>query len=223
MQPMNDKKEEIQNPAPIVVPIYQENQKKKVNVFKKWKKKNQTKQFQKKRKKKKKKPVVLRQVKEILPFLQIHDNYILTKHGVMDILQIQTKDIYAMNPKDLEILLYSEARMYRSNSEPIKIIALNFPANTQMQQNYWLKKQKQTEDPLRLQFIEQKIHELGYLEKSRTNREFFRILYAETPEQLEDQKNLIIRSTQHSFRLETLSKKKKLDILFLLNNQNSKL
>lgn len=212
------------SPTPIVVPIYQEQQKeKKKKMLGKWKAKKQAKQFQKKGKKKEKKPVVLRKTKEILPFVLIYDDYILTKYGVMDILQIQTKDIYAMNPQDLEVLLYSEARVYRSNSEPIKIIGLNFPANTQVQQNYWRKKQDQTEDPLRLQFIEQKLRELDFLEKNRTNREFFRFLYAETPEQLEDQKNLIIRSTQHSFRLEMLDKQKKMDILFLLNNQNSKL
>lgn len=210
------------SPTPIVVPIYQEQQKEK-KMLGKWKAKKQAKQFQKKGKKKEKKPVVLRQTKEILPFVLIYDDYILTKYGVMDILQIQTKDIYAMNPQDLEVLLYSEARVYRSNSDPIKIIGLNFPANTQVQQNYWRKKQDQTEDPLRLQFIEQKLRELDFLEKNRTNREFFRFLYAETPEQLEDQKNLIIRSTQHSFRLEMLDKQKKMDILFLLNNQNSKL
>lgn len=212
------------SPTPIVVPIYQEQQKeKKKKMLGKWKARKQAKQFQKKGKKKEKKPVVLRQTKEILPFVLIYDDYILTKYGVMDILQIQTKDIYAMNPQDLEVLLYSEARVYRSNADPIKIIGLNFPANTQVQQNYWRKKQDQTEDPLRLQFIEQKLRELDFLEKNRTNREFFRFLYAETPEQLEDQKNLIIRSTQHSFRLEMLDKQKKMDILFLLNNQNSKL
>lgn len=211
------------SPTPIVVPIYQEQQKeKKKKMLGKWKANKQAKKSQKKQKKEKK-PVVLRQTKELLPFLQLHDEYIVTKYGVMDILQIQTKDIYSMNPDDLKILLYSEARAYRSNAEAIKIIGLNFPSNTQRQQTYWRKKQAQTEDPLRLQFIEQKLIELDFLEKSRTNREFFRFLYAKTPEQLENQKNLIIRSAQQSFRLETIDKKKKQDILFLLLNQNSKL
>src|SRR5699024_8270049 len=42
-----------------------------------------------------KKPNMLKQTSQILPFMQIHDDYILLKDGVMDIYQVQTKNIHA--------------------------------------------------------------------------------------------------------------------------------
>lgn len=84
-------------------------------------------------------------------------------------------------------------------------------------------KKEKTSDPLRLKFIDRKLFELDYLERERTNREFFLFIYADTPEQLEERKKQVIRSMQHSFPLEKLTLDKKIDVLFLLNNQNSKI
>src|SRR5699024_752648 len=61
-----------------------------------------------------KKEKMLRQTPEVLPFLQIHDDSILLKDGVMDILQIQTKNIHALNDTDLNVLLMNRTRFLRS-------------------------------------------------------------------------------------------------------------
>lgn len=216
---MSEKQEETV--TPIVVPVYSE-EKKNENTLKA--------KFQRMKMKKNKKPKmvekkdkVLRQTPHILPFLQIHDDYILLKDGVMDILQITSKDLYSLNDQDLQFLLFSEARFLRSYFSAFKVVALNFPTNTEKQKEYWLTKSEQTEDPIRLRFIERKLFELDFLEKERTNREFFLFIYAKDKEELEDRKKHVVRSNQNSFPLKTLSLDKKQDILFMLNNQNSKL
>lgn len=216
---MSEKQEETV--TPIVVPVYSE-EKKNENTLKA--------KFQRMKMKKNKKPKmvekkdkVLRQTPHILPFLQIHDDYILLKDGVMDILQITSKDLYSLNDQDLQFLLFSEARFLRSYFSAFKVVALNFPTNTEKQKEYWLTKSEQTEDPIRLQFIERKLFELDFLEKERTNREFFLFIYGKDKEELEDRKKHVVRSNQNSFPLKTLSLDKKQDILFMLNNQNSKL
>src|SRR5690625_2148911 len=61
--------------------------------------------FQKEMKAQDKKPNMLKQTSHILPFIQIHDDYILLKDGVMDIYQVQTKNIHALNDVDLNYLL----------------------------------------------------------------------------------------------------------------------
>src|SRR5699024_2240310 len=53
--------------------------------------------LQKEMKAQDKKPNMLKQTSNILPFMQIHDDYILLKDGVMDIYQVQTKNIHALN------------------------------------------------------------------------------------------------------------------------------
>src|SRR5699024_10936845 len=48
---------------------------------------------------------MLRKTTDILPFVQIHDDHILLRDGVMDILQVETKNISSLNDADIEFLL----------------------------------------------------------------------------------------------------------------------
>jgi len=181
------------------------------------------KEFQKGMKEQGKKPKLLKQTSAILPFVQIHDEYILLKEGVMDIFQVQTKNIHALNDADLNYLLLNRAQFLRSYFRSFKEVILNFPTNTEVQQAYWLKKQQQAKNASRLKYIEQKLFEFEYLERERYNREFFMFIYADDKEELEDRKSDCIQGMQRSFPLQRLSKNKKEQILFLLNNQNTQL
>ncbi|KIL77083.1 hypothetical protein [Bacillus badius] len=220
-------KQEVDALKPIVVPTYSETNKKKESAFldrfKKMNWKGKAKTTSEKVEKKKKAEKVLRQTPSVLPFLKIDESCITLKNGVMDIFQINTKDLYSMSHEDLQYMLLLRTRFLRSYSADIKEVGLNFPSNTGEQKSYWMKKREKTTDPIRLRFIERKLFELDFLEKERTNREFFLFIYADTPQQLEERKKQAIRSMQHSFPLEKLSLDKKIDILFMLNNQNTKI
>lgn len=165
---------------------------------------------------------LLRQTPSLLPFLQVHEEYILLKDGVMEIFQVGSKDLYSLNDEDLRFLLMGSARFYRSYSDDIKIIAMNFPSNTEKQKEYWLNKRDKTEDDIRLGFINRKLFELDFLEKERTNREFFLFIYAKNEQQLNERRKQVIRDMQQVFPLQELSIQKKKDVLFVLNNQNAK-
>lgn len=215
---MNKKEEQKLSVTPIIVTNQPEPKKSKFKL------KPSLLKFKKKKPKKvKKKEKVLRHTPEILPFLRIENDCIVMKNGVMDILQITTRDLYSTSEQELQIALFSQAKFMRSYYEAYKIVALNFPSNTAKQRNYWLKKQEQTEDLLRLKFIDRKLFELEFLEKERTNREFFLFLYANDKEQLYERKNYVSRHFQQMFPLRELTIEKKQDVLFKLNNQNSKL
>src|SRR5690625_42416 len=216
----NNNQRNTEEVTPIVVPAYSEERKKGFIQKMKIKKQEKKKRKEESRGKKEK---VLRQTPYILPFLQIHEDYILMKEGCMDILQIESKDLYSRNDEDLKILLLSNVKLYRSYYDNLKIITMNFPSNTEPQKAYWNKKREQMEDPLRLQFIDRKLFELDFLEKERTNKEFFLFIYADNENQLAERKKQVIRNMQQSFPLRELSVEKKQDIIFLLNNQNSKL
>lgn len=168
-------------------------------------------------------PKVLKQTHSLLPFLKIEEDYIQLKDGYMDILQIRTKDLYAMNDTDLNILMLNETKMLRSFGDAFKEVVLNFPSNVEKQRRYWLKKKEQTNDPFRLSYIERKLFEFDFIERERTNREYFVFLYAKTQDALEQKRQSMTRARQNSFPLMKLSKKKKQDVLFLLNNQSTKL
>lgn len=76
-------------------------------------------------------PKVLKQTHSLLPFLKIEEDYIQLKEGYMDILQIRTKDLYAMNDTDLNILMLNETKMLRSFGDSFKEVVLNFPSNVE--------------------------------------------------------------------------------------------
>lgn len=219
-------KEEVK---PIVVPSYLDQTKKeKGSLFFKRRtkiiKSKEQKELEKREKaKKKREGRMLRQTPQVLPFLQIHDDYILLKKGVMDILQIDTRDLHSLNEDDLQYLLYGKTRFLRSYYHSYKEVVLNFPSNTEKQKEYWLKKRERTDDPLRLKFIDRKLFEFDFLENERTNREFFLFIYADNRQQLEERRTFVVRGMMTSFPLKKLTKRKKQDILFLLCNQNTKL
>jgi len=179
--------------------------------------------FQKEMKAQDKKPNMLKQTSNILPFMQIHDDYILLKEGVMDIFQVQTKNIHALNDVDLNYLLLSRAQFLRSYFRSFKEVILNFPTNIEVQRTYWLKKKQQASNASRLNYIEQKLFEFEFLERERYNREFFMFVYADDKEELADRKHDCKQGMHNSFPLQEISRDKKEQILFLLNNQNTQL
>ena len=168
-------------------------------------------------------PKVLNSIKTLLPFLSMEENYIQLKNGVMDILQLKTRDIFAMNQVDLDLVMGYETRMLRSYADSYKEVVLNFPANMEKQRRYWLKKKEETQDPLRLFYIERKLFEFDFIERERTNREFFVFIYAKDEKELEQKRQLMMKARQHSFPLVEIPQSKKEDVLFLMSNQNTKL
>ena len=197
---------------------------KQIKLFRKIKQKLEKRNaFQKEMEAQDKKPNMLKQTSNILPFTQIHDDYILLKDGVMDIYQVQTKNIHALNDVDLNYLLLNRAQFLRSYFRSFKEVILNFPTNTELQRAYWLRKKQQATNTSRLKYIEQKLFEFEFLERERYNREFFMFVYAGDKEELMDRKNDCKQGMQNSFPLLEISKDKKEQILFLLNNQNTQI
>src|SRR5699024_11069204 len=158
---------------------------KQIKLFRKIKQKLEKRNaFQKEMEAQDKKPNMLKQTSNILPFTQIHDDYILLKDGVMDIYQVQTKNIHALNDVDLNYLLLNRAQFLRSYFRSFKEVILNFPTNTELQRAYWLRKKQQATNTSRLKYIEQKLFEFEFLERERYNREFFMFVYAGDKEEL---------------------------------------
>src|SRR5690625_6370749 len=80
----------------------------------------------------------------------------------MDIYQVQTKNIHALNDVDLNYLLLNRAQFLRSYFRSFKEVILNFPTNTELQRTYWLRKKQQATNTSRLKYIEQKLFEFEF-------------------------------------------------------------
>lgn len=219
---MNQQPEPNDSVTPIVIPSYakQSPKKKRFRQFFRPKKKQ-------KKEPKKKKQRVLRQTSDILPFLRMEkDHIVLKNNALMDILQITPQDILSKTDHERQLLTFTRTKFFRSYFPDIKEVGLNFPTSTAEQQQYWRKKRVKAEaagNALRVQFIDRKLFELTYLEKERTNREFFLFIYATNENELFDLRQQAIKGYQQAFSLQQLTNEKKQNIIFYLNNLNSKL
>ncbi|WP_025731355.1 DUF5592 family protein [Heyndrickxia ginsengihumi] len=188
---------------------------KKNKLFLKFKRKHNTEENNKK-------VAVPKTTLDILPYVAIDENYIEMKNGYSDIMRIQGIDLYSLNEDDRQRLIYSRTSLFRSFGPDIKEIAINYPSNTKEQRYYWTLKKQKTTNPLHLEFIERKLYELEYLEKNKTDREFYIQIFADSIDQLEERKNQIVRTLQTSLPILPTTKEKKEKLLFIMNNPNSK-
>lgn len=128
-----------------------------------------------------------------------------------------------MNAEEASFHIYNLTYFFQAYQYPIKIVSLNFPVNTKQQQCFIQKKIEGCTNPLYERFLKQKLDELQFMEFIRTNREYFLLVYAETEFLVQERVNTIKRYVQRSIPAHSVSGEKKLEILYKLYNQNTKL
>ncbi|PFW89709.1 hypothetical protein COL32_09090 [Bacillus pseudomycoides] len=180
----------------------------------------------KKAKKKEKPPHIKKSIAEVIPIIDMTESGVFEfreEQGFVDILQIQGTDIYSMNEEEAEYAIYHLAHYYQSYQESIKIVSMNFPVSTEPQQRFLLKKIETCQNPLYERFLVQKLKELQYLEWGRTNREYFLFVYGENEFVVKERVESSKRYLQRCIPLLEMEEEKKIEILYKLHNQNSKI
>ncbi|MBO5485034.1 MAG: hypothetical protein J6K58_06795 [Lachnospiraceae bacterium] len=117
------------------------------------------------------------------------NNCYLTKYGYLDIIQIITKDLVNSSEDEVEYDCLKFAKLYKLYGDDIKIIAMNFPCNTEKQQDYIQYKLQKTSNEIYKRYLQRKLDELVWLGKHDTSREYYFMLFAEKLDDLE--KNLL--------------------------------
>ena len=141
----------------------------------------------------------------------------------MDVMQLQSKDIYSPSTQETEYDIMKMAKFFQSYAPDIKIVSMNFPVNMKKQLDAINYKIAQNKAPLYERFLIRKREELQFLETYRTNREFYLFIYATSPKQLAEYRNNCRRYLGRVAPIMELTDEKKLDLLYKLYNQNSKL
>ena len=164
-------------------------------------------------------------IRDIFPIIDYTEGvYKLRDNGgYLDIFQVTSKDLYAQNEQDTDLDVYTFDRLIRANSEDMKVVGLTYPVDTGGQQGHLIRKRDRATDPIQIQFLQQKIDELAYLQSNRTNKEFFLFIFGETRQILQERVKVAKNLTSVSFPLEELTKSKRDNLLYKLGNQNSKL
>ena len=150
-----------------------------------------------------------------------HDCILMRDGTYIDFIQIKTQDL--KNASEDEIM-YTElkfSRFYRKYSDDIKIIATNFPADTQKQQQYLQHKIANMKNVIFKKELKRKLKELKWLEKNRTTREFYFMIFGKNVEEIMKNRNSVVEmlgTDKKGFAILMDYEKKKI-ILRKLNNK----
>lgn len=173
---------------------------------------------------KEKKKKVKSSFAEIAPIVDITNNdfFEMRSGEYLEIIQIETKDIYSLNSNDLNDDVNNIANFYTAFTSDIKIVPLNVPLNLEEQKEHIYRQIKRCKNIVYKSLLESRLKELEVLEKNRTNREYFIFLYADEEkkllEKLHQAKMLLSRSNPAI----ELSIEKKINILNQIFNPNTK-
>lgn len=161
---------------------------------------------------------------EIAPIIDITSNDFFEMRGgeFLEIIQIETKDIYSLNTNDLNNDITNLNYFYTAYTHDIKIVPLNVPLNLEEQKDNIHKLIKKNKNPAYSEILNARLEEFELLEQNRTNREYFIFLYAD------DEKKLLERIQHAALLLNRsnpvikLSIQKKQNILHQMFNPNTK-
>lgn len=161
---------------------------------------------------------------DISPVVDITNNdfFEMRSGEYLEIIQIETKDIYSLNSSDLNDDVSNLSNFYTAFTSDIKIVPLNVPLNLEEQKDHIYRQIKKCKNQVYKALLEERLKELQALEQSRTNREYFIFLYADEEkkllEKLHQAKMLLSRSNPPV----ELTVEKKINILFQMFNPNTK-
>lgn len=167
---------------------------------------------------------VLKSTKELLGFVDVDDDdTIIMNNGYLDLLQIDSKDIYSLTEDETRLNIYNFIAFLRAYPYDFKIISMKFPVNTSVQQEFIKKKLKECDNELYYNSLVEELEQLVYLEETRQNREFYIMIFAKNKEEKETIKRTLFWNQNIAVQLIPLNLEKKLKILFKMNNPSTKL
>lgn len=165
--------------------------------------------------------------REILPDIyydRLNECFVNEKENlIFDIIKICSKDLVNSSDDEIDYDQYRYTKLYKIYSEDLKIICMNFPCNTQKQQSYLKKKIEKTNNAKMKHWLQRRLDELEWLEKNRTTREYYYIIFSQNLEEHLSNKNNIFSALQSGRNglCETISEEEKIQILYKLNNKSS--
>lgn len=161
-----------------------------------------------------------KKILELIPIKEYREKFFILKdESLMDFMQIKTKNLASAKEDEVEYDILKFARLYKTYDDSLKIIGLNFPTDTKKQQQYLRHKINNTESPEHILFLEHKLNELEWLEKNRTDREYYLMFFAPDELKFRDNRNIIQNSLKDL--VEIIPLEKKLQVLFKINNKNT--
>ncbi|XZM35199.1 hypothetical protein ACSXAY_17345 (plasmid) [Clostridium perfringens] len=207
------------------IEVVKKEQKVKLSKEEKLKLKQEKKENRKEQKElKKEMKNTLPSTRKVLPFIDIdEDDVFITKQGYLDIYQINTRDTSNLSEDERKVYVYSFIAFLRNFVEDFKIIIMNFPVNTVKQQEYIEGRISDCKNEIFINYLEEELEKLRFMEKHRNNKEFFLMVFMKNKNEKDNMTKKVELVQNIAVPLRQLDLEKKIKILFKLNNMNTKL
>ena len=176
------------------------------------------------RERKEKREKVISSFADIIPIIDIaeFDFFEMRNGEYMEIIQVTSKDIYSLNESDKDNDIFSLAYLFQAYIPDIKLVPLHTPVNLELQKNNIIRNIRKCKESAYIPHLETKLAELEFIERNRTNKEYFFFLYGESVRNLQERKTQMRKLLGRSNPVIELDLTKKINVLYQLSNLNSK-
>lgn len=180
----------------------------------------------KKKEKEEKKDEAIKTNLEIVPIRFFDEElsaFILEDGTFLDIFEIVSKDRENLQDDVVRYDIFNLTRFEKLYALPHKDIGLNFPINTSLQRANLTKKLKKTADPIRKKWLEIEIEELEILDTNIERKEFYRMYFADTKNNLLKNRRDILSyiGSGRNKIVQEIEKEKKIQIIRKIMNMNT--
>lgn len=143
--------------------------------------------------------------------------FLMENQTIMDIVQIKGCSLHNASEDELSRMLQRQTYFYRRYVDDLKIVVLNFPANTKTQQMF-LREKSGALTGEASDLMLSKIEMLQWLEGESTERQAFFMLFARDTRHYGQLMDLVLSAQDLNVQL--IPQQKKEHVLFRLNNMN---
>lgn len=151
------------------------------------------------------------------------DAFYMADGSFLDLMEIVARDRQNLQDDAVRFDIITLTRFERLYAPDHKDIGLNFPINTAVQRRNLERKWRKTSDPVRKRWLEREIDELLTLEGNIDRKEFYRMYFGATREELiKNRTNMLSWIGRGRNRIvREIDKEKKIQIVRKLCNMNA--
>lgn len=157
----------------------------------------------------------------IRDYVESEGYFLAGDHTIINLFQIQGKSYYDASDDEIENLVCSNARLLQRLPDDLKVISMNYPTNTQQQQKFISYMLTRPELGPYTELLTEKLESLKALEQNTTDRQAFLMVFAKDKGRYEEIRRLLAGNLY--FIVRPVSREKKENILFQLNNMNKRI
>lgn len=112
-------------------------------------------------------------------------HFILKDGEQMEMMKIRSKDLNSLSEDEREYLTLKWTKIYKLHSQDIKIIFMNYPCNTTIQQEFLQRKIQNTNNEVYKKTLHTYLDELVWLQENDTTRNFYLLIFATSADEMD--------------------------------------